>query len=147
MSSNAHTIEPLAWPTDWQHPSSIQRVSIGVPFIGFDHRVFRALVKKLASRDESVLKMWPSDPTLCRIRDDIAAWLAKTFGWPNTLFHPDDPCAVLFWRPRSDLELSEMLLLLAERFGVSMEVFDRLDQMSFGQLVERIQTEMHDDGT
>lgn len=147
MSSSVHTIEPLAWPSDWEHPSPIQRVSIGLPFVGFDRRVFRSLVQKLASRDENVLKMWPSDPTLRRIRDDIAAWLVKTFGWPNTLFHPDDPCAVLFWTPRSDLEISETLLFLAKRYGVSMDVFDRLDQMSFGQLVERIRTEMHDDGT
>ena len=142
MPSEFHDNAPLVWPAEWINPSPIQRASIGLPLIGLDSRIFRSFARKLATRDGSILKAWQNDPVLTQIRDNIAACLARMRGWPNTLFHPDDPCAILFWTPQSDLEIPETILMLAKRFNVSPNVFDRLDQISFGQLVERIRTEM-----
>jgi len=139
MPGNAKPIAPLSFPVDWKHPSPIQRISRGLPLIGSDRRVFLSLTKQLASWEESVLQLWPNDTKFCQLRDDIAACLAKTFGWPNKLFHPDDPCAILFWNPRSNLELSETLVWLADRYKVTMDVFECLDKMSLRQLLERIQ--------
>lgn len=139
MLSEEAFFTPLAWPDNWKKPSSGQKIFMGTPFVGLDRRIFRAFKQKLENRNESIHNLWPEDLELCSIRDEVSTTLAKIFGWPNTWFHPDDPCDILFWSPRGDLEIVEMFLWLQDKYGVSLDyIVNRLKAMNFRQLIEQI---------
>jgi len=138
----------LAWPDNWKKTSTVQNFFIGTPFVGLDRRIFRAFKQKLGHRNERIHNLWPEDLEICSIRDEVSTMLAKIFDWPNTWFHPDDPCDILFWSPRGDLEIVEMFLWIKDKYGVSLDhIVNRLDEMSFLQLIEQIRAAMQDHET
>lgn len=139
---------PLAWPDNWKKPSPAQKFFMGTPFVGLDRRIFRAFKLKLENRNESIHNLFPEDLELSSIRDEVSTMLAKIFGWPNAWFHPDDPCNILFLSPRGDLEIVEMFLWIKDKYGVSLDhIVNRLDEMSFRQLIEQIRAAMQDHET
>lgn len=138
--------EPLRWPIEWKNLTSTQKFLLGFPIFGFDYRIFRLFKKKISARDENIHKMWPNDTELSDIRDEVAKMLVKIYGWPNTLFHPEDPCSILFWKPNENLEFVEICLWLGDYYCIEIhDIINKIHNMSFYQLILKIRQMIKED--
>jgi len=125
---------PFSWPESMKKPTASQKVFMGMPIIGIDRRTYSEFRKQQKQRDQECLEVWPADTKLCSTREAISGILMEEMNWPNALFHPHDPCGVLFFDPLPCLDSSRALMKIEDHFDVSLEDVD-IEKLTFQEVV------------
>ncbi len=133
--------KPLRWPDIFLKRTPLGSFFADVPGIGLYARTYRHVCRQLRERSASVLKAWGDDPVIHRCLSCVSPVVMKYFRWPNAIFMPDDPCAILFWDPRildpgsgeDTTHALEELLALPPYF-----LWDDFESLVYLQLINRI---------
>lgn len=136
--SNWNNNEPFFWPIDWDDLSDSQRFFQDVPFFGIKAFVKRFLDKRMKCRTKEILYLWPDNQQVIYTRDIIIRFLIDYSFWKYPLFHPSDPCDIVFWKPDENLEIAEIFIRLSQQFPLSLHFFDDLNKKTLLQLVDMI---------
>lgn len=101
--------------------------------------------KILLGRDSKMVKAaW----IRANIDIDLAAKVSKIIAewceWPNALFVPNDRCSILFQEVSFDLTFYEATRQIEEEIvpNLHQSVWDKLDSISYGELMECILTDL-----
>ena len=58
---------------------------------------YQSICAQLRARPAVAMALWPDNDQVRHVRDTISLVVKDEFMWPNELFIPSDPCAILFW--------------------------------------------------
>ena len=136
--SELNNNKPLFWPIDWDDLTEAQRFFQNVPFFGIKAFVKRFLDKRMKCRTKEILYLWPDIQQVIYTRDIIIRFLIDYSFWEYPLFHPDDPCNIVFWKPDENLEIAEILTRISHQFSLPIHFFDDFNHKTLLQLVEDI---------
>ncbi len=141
MIRELHRNEPLLWPVDWDGLTENQRFFRDFPFFGTNAVVKYILDKWMKNRTDDILCLWPDNQKVKYVRDIVTRVLADSGFWVNPLFHPDDPCEIVFWTPSGPvdyMELEACFWKLQQRFSLPEDFFDDWNTLSLLQFVDKI---------
>jgi hypothetical protein len=133
--------KPLCWPDMFLKASLPKTFLRDIPVVGLHARTYRHICRQLRERSASDLKGWGDDPVIYRCLCCVSPVVMKYFRWPNPLFIPDDPCAILLWDPRildpgsgeDTTHTLEKLLALPQYF-----LWDDFESLVYLELIRRI---------
>ena len=131
--------QPLQWPFDCNEmPSSLRALS-GIPFIGPEAKVYQAVKQQLLSRSADSQVLWQQFSVVeIEAAKTIATLAKENLGWPNVLFIPEDPLALVLWDRHSDLGLTELVAQIEQKLHLRERRNDEwlvLLRMNFGDAV------------
>jgi len=118
------SIPPLIWPQAMRMPTDLQKMLMGIPFLGVDWRAYRAFRKQVKMRSENTLFLWENVQVDPALRDQVLVIIQKNMRWKSRGFIPEDSLeALLLPPPGTDgfefvdtlLELDEVLVKASGR--------------------------------
>lgn len=127
----------LTWPPEWNAPSPLQKALMGMPILGLDRRLYAQFRRQVGARGQECLAIWPQDNPTQAVRLSVSSIIQREMRWPNRFFLPDDPCAILFFDPFSNMD-SVRAILEVERAHGKKSVIERLKDVTLGTLVAEI---------
>jgi hypothetical protein len=108
-----------------------------VPIIGAHARLHREVCAQLRHRRPRCLVEW-RDPIRLAALVSVAP-IVKEYGrWPNTLFLPNDPCDLLFWKWDNQLMRAEAMMVILDEWRVPSEALDDVGTLLLGTLIDRL---------
>lgn len=141
-------VAPLAWPPSWERcrpKSRFTRFFVGVPFIGPQAGAFRFVCRQLASRNQSCLDLWGSDPLRSQLAAKVSAILKDYLRWPNSLFIPPDPFQIVGWDHTvysvDHLLVTEAFMVIEDKTGAKLSdsFFEDCWDLPYGNVIALIQ--------
>ena len=132
-------VDALAWPPSMRSPTDLQKVLMGFPFFGPDHRAYREFRRQVAARPDTCLSLWKQEADVLQARDRLFNILLDEMEWGIARFVPTDPCDILLFDPSLDLKSVSAINRIEELLGREIEV-DLLIKMTLGDLVDDVVT-------
>jgi hypothetical protein len=111
------TPKPLSKPDNYVPPSGLKHFLEQVVGIdGDDGGLARSIELQLASRMPEDFEIWGKGPRadMARLIGEVAA---RCFQWPNAIFVPDDPFALIIWNRRRGSDLLTLTPAVESRLG------------------------------
>jgi hypothetical protein len=132
MSSN---ITSLSFPKEWVSPTSTQRMFKDLPFVGLEKKVHDSICHQLELRSQICLSLWSDySISVLDIRESVSQLIRDYFGWPNTLYIPEDPCDVLLWSPGDGMLSVEAMCVIQEKYSTCID----WESLKFGDLLYKL---------
>ncbi len=113
-----------------------------MPLFGVNVRVKKILDRQMRKRTKDILFLWPDNEKITLVYNYIVNLLISFAFWKAPLFHPDDPCDIVFWKPNDDLDLVDVLFSLEDYYSlpscVLNDICDDFDKLTLIQFVNII---------
>jgi hypothetical protein len=138
---------PLTFPPEWKAVVD-RHFLLGVPIVGPQERVFKAVSAQLQTRGPECWAEWgaewgPEQPRLA-LAQFVSAALGKATGWPKHIFVPADPFALVAWNHHAvaidHLEVEEAFREIERHVGFTLgsRTWEALSRGLFGAVIDRL---------
>jgi hypothetical protein len=109
-----------------------------MPVLGVNARAKRILASILAGRTrEEHMRVWSQQGVPYDRLQVVSSIIQQWLHWPNDLFIPEDPCAIVFWHPGFSLDSVGLMLELVEKHDVPLTLVDDLSNLNYGEFIIR----------
>jgi hypothetical protein len=134
---------PLSYPPEWK--AVVDRdFLLGVPLIGPQVAVYKAVCAELAQRGPECWSLWGTSESRVSLARFASVALGEAALWPNPIFVPEDPFTLVLFNHRATaidgLEVESALRSIEGHVGhrLRRKVWEQLFLGSFGAAIDRL---------